>query len=67
MPCEHKRGMKVTHILFQSLALSCAIFGVWIAFNFKEHVRGLPEMASVHSWIGFGSIVFFAIQVRSST
>jgi len=62
MPCERKRPMKITHAIFQFLALCCGIFGVWVAFQLKEHTNK-EEMTTVHSWIGFGAIVFYAIQV----
>jgi len=47
---------KALHAIFNLLALGCTIVGLYVVF--LSHNRGgTPNLYSVHSWVGFGTVI----------
>jgi len=57
-----KKVKKITHLILHSFALKFGIFGIYSAFMFHSK-SGLPNFYSFHSWIGFGTLCLYLIQL----
>lgn len=57
-----RRAQKTVHLLLHLLALLCGIVGIYVVFKFHNEA-GLPNMYSLHSWLGMGTICLYGLQV----
>lgn len=56
---------KLIHLVLHAIALILGIWGIRAAF--KNHNEShIPNLCSLHSWIGIGVIVFYALQWQYS-
>ncbi|TNM97417.1 hypothetical protein fugu_015573 [Takifugu bimaculatus] len=58
---EAKRNIKILHGIIHLLALCISIIGFVAVFNFHK-VSKIPDMYSLHSWVGMATIVLFFLQ-----
>ncbi|XP_003964313.2 transmembrane ascorbate-dependent reductase CYB561 [Takifugu rubripes] len=58
---EAKRNIKILHGIIHLLALGISIIGFVAVFNFHK-VAKIPDMYSLHSWVGMATIVLFFLQ-----
>lgn len=58
-----KLPLKAVHGVLMILGLLFSVVGLKAAFD-SHNVRGIPDMYSLHSWIGLVTVIFFAVQVR---
>ena len=56
---------KVVHLLLHLVAMAFAAVGLYAAFKY-HHDTGLPDLRSLHSWIGIATIALYALQVSES-
>ncbi|KAG2538851.1 hypothetical protein PVAP13_9NG431100 [Panicum virgatum] len=52
---------KVVHLLLHLVAMAFAAVGLYAAFKY-HHDTGLPDLHSLHSWIGIATIALYALQ-----
>ena len=55
------RAQKMVHMLVHLVAFILGVFGIYAAFKF-HNVAVVPDLLSLHSWIGIGAISLFALQ-----
>ena len=61
---ENKTAVKVIHLLMQLVALICACVGLKAVFS--NHIKnGIPNLYSMHSWVGLTAFVLFTFQVNN--
>ncbi|KAM3294471.1 hypothetical protein ACQJBY_037390 [Aegilops geniculata] len=60
IPMNH-RAQKMVHMLVHLVAFVLGVFGIYAAFKF-HNVAVVPDLLSLHSWIGIGAISLFALQ-----
>ncbi|XP_062200537.1 probable ascorbate-specific transmembrane electron transporter 1, partial [Phragmites australis] len=53
---------KAVHLLLHLAALAFAAVGLYTAFKY-HHDAGLPDLHSLHSWLGIATIALYAFQV----
>ncbi len=58
-----KLPLKAVHAVLMLLSLLFSVVGLKSAFD-SHNLRGIPNMYSLHSWIGLITVVLFALQVR---
>ena len=58
-----KMNAKIVHSAVNGLALLFAVTGLAAVFRFHNHLN-IPNVYSVHSWIGLGTVTLYACQVR---
>ncbi|XP_044491838.1 probable ascorbate-specific transmembrane electron transporter 1 [Mangifera indica] len=56
-----RRAQKTVHLLLHLVALLCGIVGIYVVFKFHNEA-GLPNMYSLHSWLGMGTICLYGLQ-----
>ncbi|KAL2920652.1 Transmembrane ascorbate ferrireductase 1 [Bienertia sinuspersici] len=56
-----KEVKKVIHLVFHAVALILGIVGIWAAFKFHNE-SSIPNLYSLHSWLGIGIIVLYGAQ-----
>ncbi|KAL1338827.1 hypothetical protein HN51_033408 [Arachis hypogaea] len=56
-----QRSLKVVHLLLHLVALATGILGIVTVFKFKKE-EGLPNMYTLHSWLGISAICSFGLQ-----
>ncbi|KAK1315025.1 putative ascorbate-specific transmembrane electron transporter 1 [Acorus calamus] len=56
-----RKAQRFVHMALLLISLSMAAFGLYIVFKF-QHDIGMPNMYSVHSWLGMGTVCLFALQ-----
>jgi len=56
---------KMVHLLLHLVAMAFAAVGLYAAFKY-HHDTGLPDLRSLHSWIGIATIALYALQVSES-
>ncbi|XP_061358964.1 transmembrane ascorbate ferrireductase 1-like isoform X2 [Gastrolobium bilobum] len=56
-----KEVKKLIHMVLHKIALILGITGIYTAFKFHNE-SGIPNMYSLHSWLGIGVIVLYGIQ-----
>ncbi|VFQ77590.1 unnamed protein product [Cuscuta campestris] len=57
----NKEVKKTIHLALHAVALVLGIIGIWAAFK-NHNESGLANLYSLHSWLGIGVIVLYAIQ-----
>ncbi|ESW25186.1 hypothetical protein PHAVU_003G014600 [Phaseolus vulgaris] len=58
---QKRRSMKVVHLLLHLVALVAGVLGIIAVFKSKKDA-GLPDMYTLHSWLGMSAICLFALQ-----
>ncbi|VDK38238.1 unnamed protein product [Taenia asiatica] len=56
-----KLPLKAVHGVLMILGLLFSVVGLKAAFD-SHNVRGIPDMYSLHSWIGLVTVILFAVQ-----
>ncbi|KAF7821821.1 transmembrane ascorbate ferrireductase 1 [Senna tora] len=56
-----KEVKKLVHLILHAVALVLGIVGIYCAFKFHNE-SGIANLYSLHSWIGIGVIILYAIQ-----
>ncbi|KAL2347820.1 hypothetical protein Fmac_001820 [Flemingia macrophylla] len=56
-----KRSLKVVHLVLHLIALVAGVLGIVAVFLYKNKV-GLPDMYTLHSWLGMSAICLFGSQ-----
>lgn len=62
LPLE-KPVKKLIHLILHAISLSLGIWGICAAFK-NHNESGIPNLYSLHSWIGIGVISLYAFQVN---
>ncbi|KAJ9554041.1 hypothetical protein OSB04_018086 [Centaurea solstitialis] len=57
-----RQAQKATHLILHLIALVAGIIGVYAVFKFHNEIY-LPNMYTLHSWIGLSTICLFGLQV----
>ena len=60
-----RAAKKAVHLLLHLVALAFVAVGLYAAVKF-HHDNGLPDIRSLHSWLGIATIALYALQVKSS-
>jgi len=61
---EKRRSLKVVHLLLHLVALVAGVLGITAAFKSKKEAA-LPDMYTLHSWLGMSAICLFGLQVTT--
>ncbi|XP_068658018.1 probable ascorbate-specific transmembrane electron transporter 1 [Aristolochia californica] len=56
-----RRVQKFVHMTLLLIALLLGILGIYAVFKFKDEV-GMPDMRTLHSWLGMSTICLFGLQ-----
>ncbi|KAL5539360.1 hypothetical protein UlMin_024608 [Ulmus minor] len=56
-----KEVKKLIHLVLHAIALVLGIIGIYFAFKYHNE-SGIANLYSLHSWVGLGVIVLYAIQ-----
>ncbi|XP_061366856.1 probable ascorbate-specific transmembrane electron transporter 1 [Gastrolobium bilobum] len=56
-----RSSAKVVHLLLHLIAMAAGISGIVAVFKFKKEA-GLPNMYTLHSWLGISAICLFGLQ-----
>lgn len=59
---ENKFFVKLVHFGLQLVALAVAVWGLKAVFDFHNH-NNIPNLYSLHSWCGLGTVILFACQL----
>lgn len=59
---QKKHPWKLVHAGLMLLALLLSILGLCAVFDFHKHFN-LPDLYSLHSWVGICTVAMFAFQV----
>lgn len=57
-----KEVKKLIHLVLHGIALVLGIVGICAAFK-NHNESGIPNLYSLHSWLGLGIICLYAVQV----
>lgn len=60
---QHKLRWKLLHAALLLLALLLSVIGLYAVFSFHD-IENIPQLYSLHSWIGIATTALFAFQVR---
>ncbi|XVF85555.1 hypothetical protein PTKIN_Ptkin17bG0126600 [Pterospermum kingtungense] len=52
---------RTVHLILQTIALGCGIFGIVVIFKFQNDTNS-PDMVNLHSWLGMITICLFGLQ-----
>jgi len=62
--CISRRTSKALHAMVMLLSLATAIIGLWAVFESHDLASPpIPNMFSLHSWVGISTLGFFAVQL----
>ena len=61
-PRSKRFTLKILHALIQAASLIFAAVGLAAAFDYHNR-SGIPNMYSMHSWLGLITVLLFGIQV----
>lgn len=56
---------RVVHLTLQTIALGSGILGIVSVFKFQDEAE-IPDMFTLHSWLGMIAICLFGLQVPKS-
>ncbi|XP_077230205.1 putative ascorbate-specific transmembrane electron transporter 1 [Tasmannia lanceolata] len=56
-----RKTQKFIHMKLHLIALLLGILGIYAIFQFQSDL-GIPNMRTLHSWLGMGTICLFALQ-----
>nr|CAB3499953.1 unnamed protein product [Digitaria exilis] len=56
-----RAAKKAVHLLLHLVAMAFAAVGLYAAFKY-HHDAGLPDIRSLHSWLGIATIALYALQ-----
>lgn len=56
--------MKFIHAGLNILAFTLAVISLVAVFDF-HNAANIPNMYSLHSWVGLAAVILYALQVRS--
>ncbi|KAI5652745.1 hypothetical protein M9H77_29932 [Catharanthus roseus] len=56
-----KEAKKLIHLVLNAIALILGVIGIYAAFKYHNE-SNIPNLYSLHSWLGIGIIVLFGIQ-----
>lgn len=59
---EAKPRLKLIHLTLNGLAFLLAIIGLIAVFSFHNE-KNIPNMYSLHSWIGLGTVILFGLNL----
>jgi len=59
---KKRRSVKVVHLLLHLVALVAGVLGITAVFKSKKEAH-LPDMYTLHSWLGISTICLFGLQV----
>lgn len=61
-----KKPLKITHALIHGFAFLFTVIALVAAFNSHNYAKPIPipNLYTMHSWIGISAVVIFACQVR---
>ena len=57
-----RAAKKAVHLLLHLLSLGFAAVGLYAAVKFHRDA-GLPDIRSLHAWLGIATIALYALQV----
>lgn len=57
-----RRAQKTVHWLLHLIALLAGVIGIYAVFKF-HHESGIPNMYTLHSWLGMITICLYGLQV----
>ena len=57
-----KETQKFVHLMLHLVALGLGILGIYAAFKYHS-ANTMPDMLSLHSWLGMCTICLFGLQV----
>ncbi|XP_059645831.1 probable ascorbate-specific transmembrane electron transporter 1 [Cornus florida] len=60
-----RKVQKIFHLTLHFIALLAGILGIYAVFKF-HHELGIPDMYSLHSWLGMSTIGLFGLQWLSA-
>ena len=55
--------IKIIHASLNALSFIFTVLGLVTVFDF-HNANSIPNMYSIHSWIGMGTVILFSSQVR---
>lgn len=61
---QNKRPWKLLHAALMLLALVLAVLGLCAVFSF-HNTSAIPNLYSLHSWVGVATAALFAAQVAT--
>ncbi|RCV43446.1 hypothetical protein SETIT_9G294800v2 [Setaria italica] len=56
-----RAAKKAVHMLLHLVAMAFAAVGLYAAFKY-HHDAGIPDLRSLHSWLGIATIALYALQ-----
>ncbi|XP_018464822.2 transmembrane ascorbate ferrireductase 1-like isoform X1 [Raphanus sativus] len=60
LPFE-KRANKLIHLVLHAIAIVLGILGIYAAFK-HHNEKHIPNLYTIHSWVGIGVIVLYSLQ-----
>lgn len=62
---QNKLPWKLLHATLMLLALVLSVVGLCAVFNY-HNAKQIPNLYSLHSWVGIAATALFAVQVHTS-
>lgn len=61
-----REGQKLFHLILHFIALLAGVLGIYAVFKFHNELF-IPNMYTLHSWLGMSTICLFGLQVINSS
>lgn len=58
-----RETQKIVHLILHTIALASGIIGIYAVFKFHNELS-IPNMYTLHSWIGMSTFCLFGLQVQ---